>query len=86
MDEMKQAKANTAERTSERYESAFNEEPFNALRHLIVIETRPDAILKVIQSGTISTNIFMRRLHSFALGMGWLPWPIIAYKQWPRRV
>lgn len=84
MDAMKQAKAGSAERTCERYASAFDEAPFEALRHLPVIETRPEAILKVLQSGTISTNVFMRRLHSFALGMGWLPWPIIAYKQWPR--
>lgn len=85
MDALMQSKAtSTVENTSDRYESAFNEKPFEALRSLIVIETRPETILKVIQSGTISTNIFMRRLHSFALGMGWLPWPIISYKQWPR--
>lgn len=84
MDELKCAKASSAEGTSERYKSAFDEEPFDALRNLVVIETRPETILKVLQNGTISTNVFMRRLHSFALGMGWLPWPIIAYKQWPR--
>lgn len=84
MDAMKQAKTSSAERTSERYDSAFDEEPFDALRSLVVIETRPEQIMKVLQGGTISTNVFMRRLHSFALGMGWLPWPIIAYKQWPR--
>jgi hypothetical protein len=84
MDELKQAKATSADRTSERYESAFDEAPFDALRNLVVIETRPEAILKMLHGGTISTNVFMRRLHSFALGMGWLPWPIIAYKQWPR--
>ena len=84
MDEMKRTKVKHAERTSERYESAFNEEPFDALRNLIVIETRPDAVLKVLLTGTVSTNIFMRRLHSFALNMGWLPWPILAYAQWPR--
>src|SRR5262245_56578957 len=84
MDEMKRTKVKHAERTSERYESAFNEAPFDALRHLILIETRPDEILKVLLSGTVSTNIFMRRLHSFALNMGWLPWPILAYAQWPR--
>jgi integrase len=81
---LKEAKQRSAERTSERYESAFKEAPFEALKNQIVVETRPDAILKIIHSGTISTNIFMRRLHSFALGMGWLPWPIISYKQWPR--
>ena len=84
MDEMKRTKVKHAERTSERYESAFNEAPFDPLRRLILIETRPDEILKVLLMGTVSTNIFMRRLHSFALNMGWLPWPILAYAQWPR--
>jgi integrase len=85
MDALMQAKAtSTVENTSDRYESAFKEQPFDALRSLIVVETRPDAILKLLQGGTISTNIFMRRLHSFAVNMGWLPWPIISYKQWPR--
>lgn len=84
MDEMKRTKVKHAERTSERYESAFNEAPFDALRHVVLIETRPDAVLKVLLTGTVSTNIFMRRLHSFALNMGWLPWPILAYAQWPR--
>jgi len=85
IDALKQSKTtSTVVNTSDRYESAFNEKVFEALRSLIVVETRPETILKVIQGGTISTNIFMRRLHSFALGMGWLPWPIISYKQWPR--
>ena len=85
IDALKQSKqGTTVENTSDRYESAFNEEAFDALRNLVVVETRPDAILKTIQSGTPSTNIFMRRLHNFALGMGWLPWPIVSYKQWPR--
>jgi integrase len=84
MDELKRSKAHTAKHTHERYESAFNEQPFDALRNLIVVETRPDNVLKLLQSGTVSTNMFMRRLHSFALCMGWLPWPILAYNQWPR--
>jgi integrase len=84
MDEMKRTKTKHAERTSERYESAFNEAPFEPLRNLTLIETRPEAILKVLLSGTVSTNVFMRRLHSFALSMGWLPWPVLAYAQWPR--
>jgi integrase len=84
MDEMKRTKVKHAPLTSERYESAFNETHFDALRHLTLIETRPDVILKVLMTGTVSTNVFMRRLHSFALNMGWLPWPILAYAQWPR--
>jgi integrase len=85
MDALKQSKErSTVENTCDRYESAFNESAFDSIRSVVIVETRPETILKVIHSGTVSTNIFMRRLHSFALGMGWLPWPIISYKQWPR--
>lgn len=84
MDEMKRTKAQTAERTRERYDSAFNEAPLAPLRHLVLIETRPEDLLKVLLAGTVSTNVFLRRLHSYALNLGWLPWPILAYAQWPR--
>jgi hypothetical protein len=26
----------------------------------------------------------MRRIHNSALDMGWLPWPVLAKKQWPK--
>lgn len=84
MDAVLRTKVATAPRTRERYESAFAEAPFNALRQLALIETRPATLLTVLQSGTVSTNMFLRRLHSFALNMGWLPWPVLAYAQWPR--
>lgn len=84
MNALMKSKERSADQTQERYASAFKEEPFDGFRDLVVIETRPENILNALHGGTISTNIFMRRLHSFALGMGWLPWPIIAYKQWPR--
>ncbi len=84
MDAILRTKVATAPRTRERYESAFAEAPFNALRQLALIETRPATLLEVLQSGTVSTNMFLRRLHSFALHLGWLPWPILAYAQWPR--
>jgi integrase len=84
MDALLRTKDATAPRTRERYVSAFAEAPFNALRQLPLIETRPALLLEVLQSGTVSTNMFLRRLHSFALHLGWLPWPILAYAQWPR--
>ena len=27
---------------------------------------------------------FLRRMHNFALDMGWLPWPVLAKKRWPK--
>jgi len=40
-------------------------------------------MLAVLRAGTVSTNVFLRRLHNFCLDMSWLPWPIIPKRQWP---
>ena len=37
-----------------------------------------------VETGTVSTNVFLRRVHNFALDMGWLPWPVIPKKHWPK--
>jgi integrase len=37
----------------------------------------------VLNAGTISTNMFLRRLHNFAVGMHWLPWPVLPKRRWP---
>ena len=37
----------------------------------------------MIVKGTVSTNVFMRRLHNFCVGMNWLPWAILPKKLWP---
>jgi hypothetical protein len=42
-----------------------------------------ELLLKVLQTGTVSTNVFLRRLHNFCVGMNWLPWPLIPKRQWP---
>jgi integrase len=31
----------------------------------------------------VSTNVFLRRIHNFALAMNWLPVPVIPRRQWP---
>ncbi len=49
----------------------------------IIIETPGEALLNVLQAGTVSTNVFLRRLHNFCVGMNWLPWPLIPKRQWP---
>lgn len=85
MDTLMKTKTGLSQLTQERYQSAFNEQPFALLRHRLLIETRPEHLLDVLTRGTVSTNIFLQRLHSFALALGWLPWPVLAYKQWPRR-
>jgi integrase len=49
----------------------------------VIIETQGEFLLRVLQSGTVSTNVYLRRLHNFCVDMNWLPWPLIPKRQWP---
>ena len=49
----------------------------------VIIETKGEILLKAMQTGTVSTNVFLRRLHNFCVDMSWLPWPLIPKRQWP---
>ncbi|MGA9451056.1 MAG: hypothetical protein WBW41_06890 [Verrucomicrobiia bacterium] len=49
----------------------------------IIIETPGELLFKVLQTGTVSTNVYLRRLHNFCVDMNWLPWPLIPKRQWP---
>jgi integrase len=61
----------------------MRDKAFDAIRGLPVLETRPEHFLRVLEAGTVCTNIFLRRLQNFALDMSWLPWPVLARKRWP---
>jgi integrase len=58
-------------------------EPKYRLFDMKVLETRPEHFLRVLEKGTVSTKVFLRRIHNFALDLTWLPWPILPKKQWP---
>ncbi len=66
-----------------RWQTAAKDKAFDLIRDLVVIETQVEKLLKVMQQGTVSTNLYLRRLHNFALDMSWLPWPIVPKRQWP---
>jgi len=84
MDAFQKSKAAWSQSTQERYKSSISEKALNPLRDLTLLETRPEHLLDAIQNGTVSTNMILRRLHSFAVRMRWLPWPILVSRQWPR--
>ncbi len=48
-----------------------------------IIETRAEDFLRALSKGKVSTNVFLRRLHNFALDMGWALAPVLPPKQWP---
>jgi integrase len=66
-----------------RWKTAAKDKAFAILLSQVIIETKGETLLKVLQMGTVSTNVYLRRLHNFSLDMTWLPWPVLPKKRWP---
>jgi integrase len=66
-----------------RTERAVLDTAFDLIRDLQLIETRPEHFLRVLESGKVSTNSYLRRFHNFAVDMGWMPWPVLPKRRWP---
>ncbi len=67
MDEMAKGKQGV---TRERWLRGVKEKSFDSIRNQSLVETRPEQFLETMNVGTVSTNIYLRRLHNFALDMG----------------
>src|SRR6202142_798432 len=81
MDELVKLKK---DQTQHRWKTAIKDKAFDSIRHLPLLETRPEHFLRVLEAGKVSTNVYLRRIHNFALDMTWLPWPVIVKRQWPK--
>ena len=80
MDELVKLKKDS---TEHRWQTAIKDHAFDSIRRLPLLETRPEHLLRVLEAGKVSTNVYLRRLHNFALDMSWLPWPVLPKKRWP---
>ena len=69
--------------TRHRWGTAIKDNAFDSIRDRVILETNAEHFLHVLEEGTVSTNLYLRRIHNFALDMGWLPWPVVPKKQWP---
>ena len=73
-------------KTRLRWENAKKDFAFDLIRERALLETRAEHFLAVLEKGRVSTNVFLRRVHNFALDMGWLLAPVIIKRQWPKVV
>lgn len=80
MDEIVKLKKND---TQKRWLVAVKDKALDGIRTLPLLETRAEHLLKAMEHGKVSTNIYLRRIHNFALGMSWLPVPVIPKRLWP---
>jgi integrase len=80
---MEQIAATKTGSTQARWHSAIKDPAFNALRPRKLIETTPEHFLAALQAGAVATNVYLRRIHHYAIAMHWLPWPVLPKRHWP---
>ncbi len=83
-DVMEELSSHGLEVSQARCRQEMRSKPFDSIRKKPLVETNAEDFLEVLRSGTVSTNHYLRRLHNLAVGLGWLPWPILAPKLWPK--
>jgi len=69
--------------TRERWIYAMSDKAFDSIRRRRLLETTAEHFISVLKAGSVSTNVYLRRAHNFAIGMHWLPWPVLPKLQWP---
>ena len=70
--------------TQKRWITACKDRSIDCIRQRKLIETRAEEFWKVLKLGTVSTNVFLRRFHNFAVDMNWILAPVIPRRQWPK--
>jgi integrase len=80
MDEMGRAKTGN---TKKRWDVAMKDKAFDLIRSLTLIKTQGEHFFEALHKGTVSTNVFLRRVQNFALDMDWIPKAVIPKRQWP---
>lgn len=69
--------------TRVRWQSAIKDEAFDSIRQRKLIQTSAEHFLEVLKNGSVSTNVYLRRAHNYAIGLHWLPWPVLPRLHWP---
>src|ERR1035437_6785809 len=81
---MAQLQARGQESSRARYASVFKSPSFDGLRNKRLMETTADDFLAVFKDGKVSIVYFLKRLHNFALSLGWIALPVVAPYLWPK--
>ncbi|MDR3458095.1 MAG: tyrosine-type recombinase/integrase [Verrucomicrobiae bacterium] len=69
--------------TQKRWQAAVKDKALDSIRQRRLIETNSEHFLAVLKAGAVATNVYLRRIHHFAVAMHWLPWPVLPKLHWP---
>jgi hypothetical protein len=81
---MEQLQSRGKDSSRERYKTVFKSASFDALRQKKLLETTADDFFAVFKDGKVSIVYFLKRLHNFALSLGWIALPVVAPYLWPK--
>lgn len=69
--------------TRQRKVRALKQKAFDRIRDKKLVETTSADFLAVLEKGTVSTNMYLRKVHNFAFDLDWLLKRVLARKVWP---
>ena len=70
--------------TRERCTREFRSKAYDLIRNKPLVQTTGEDLLSVIHANGNCVAHYLRRLHNLALDLGWLPWPTLAKRAWPK--
>jgi integrase len=70
--------------TQERCARGFRSKAYHPIRNKPLVQTTGADLLAIIHANGNSVARYLRRLHNLAVDLGWLPWPILAKRAWPK--
>src|SRR6266480_4102393 len=70
--------------TRERCARGFRSKAYDAIRNKRLVQTTGGDLLAIVHANGNCVAHYLRRLHNLALDLGWLPWPILAKRAWPK--
>jgi integrase len=70
--------------TQRRCARGFRSKAYDPIRNKPLVQTTGEDLLTVIHANGNCVAHYLRRLHNLAFDLGWLPWPILAKRAWPK--
>jgi integrase len=70
--------------TQARCARGFRGKAYDPIRNKPLVQTTGEDLLAIIHANGNCVAHYLRRLHNLALDLGWLPWPILAKRAWPK--
>ncbi len=70
--------------TQARCARGFRSKAYDSIRIRPLVQTTGEDLLTIIHANGNCVAHYLRRLHNLALDLGWLPWPILAKRAWPK--